>query len=116
LIAGLITAATDGILHPKESMELAEISHVTGDVHGSKSKADQLEHLPHSCCHSADIIEIDRHLYEEHGVFPPQIIDGLLTVLRKEKDSDLNERMMEFPDAEKLKESRKVMHRSIHKN
>ncbi len=45
--------------------------------------------LPDSCSASADILEKDRKVYEQKGVFDPRLIDGILGDLRKFNDRTL---------------------------
>ena len=49
----------------------------------------RLDVLPDSCAASADLLERDRAVYEEQGVFAPQLIDGIIKELRAFNDRTL---------------------------
>ena len=42
-----------------------------------------------SCAASADLLERDRSIYEQDGIFAPQLIDGILKQLRSYNDRTL---------------------------
>ena len=41
-------------------------------------KTSSLESLPASCWESAEMLDKQRGIYERHGVFPANIIDGVI--------------------------------------
>lgn len=115
LLAGITVAANCGLNNPEDSLALAEKCHVTGDVHGPNSPQD-LDELV-TCCHdSADRLKEKRELFEKGDIFPAEVIDGVAEMLYSEQDRYLNKELMKLPDAEKLKESRRIMHRDLHRN
>ncbi len=114
LMAAIATAVEWGFEHQKEALELAAASHVKVNIHDTNT--DDLAELATSCAESAEILLKSRDLYERKGIFPPQVISNQAKMLQNENDSDLNKRLMALPDDEKLKESRRVMHRDIHKH
>ena len=50
---------------------------------------NRLDVLPDSCAASADLLERDRVIYEEKGIFAPALIDGILKELRSYNDRTL---------------------------
>ena len=90
LMAGLAVACRKGMDMPN-ALEVAERTYVDVNIH-QKENADrlgQLKQLPDSCAASADCLESQRHVYEELGVFSPQLIDGMEAHLRAFDDGDL---------------------------
>jgi glutamine synthetase len=77
LLAGMAVAARRGLEDPG-SLELAERLEVTD----GRADDRDLEQLPASCAESADALEADRDLFEEHGVFPAAVLDAVLAGLR----------------------------------
>ena len=49
----------------------------------------RLDVLPDSCAASADLLERDRAIYEQDGIFAPALIDGILGQLRAFGDRTL---------------------------
>ena len=93
LMAGLAVACRKGMEMPN-ALEVAERTYVDVNIH-QKENADrlgQLKQLPDSCAASADCLESQRHVYEELGVFSPQLIDGMEAHLRSFGDADLRSR------------------------
>ncbi len=92
LFAGLTVAARHG-LEMKNALKLAEKSYVDVNIFEEKYKdrVSKLQQLPDSCWHSADCLEKQRAIFEEHGVFPHKIIDGVIRKLRSYNDVNLRE-------------------------
>ncbi len=90
LFAGLTVAARHG-LEMKNALAFAEKTYVDVNIFEEKYKArvSELQQLPVSCAHSAEYLEKQRHIYEEHDIFPPRIINGLIRYLGNFNDQDL---------------------------
>lgn len=90
LIAGMVTAARLGFEDP-DSLKKAEDMYVSVNIHSEENKAklEQLKSLPDSCVKSADALEEARDAFQQHDVFAPQLIDGIIKKLRAFNDSDL---------------------------
>ena len=73
LLAGMVVAARRGLSDP-DSLELA--------AQLSTADHDDFEQLPSSCGESADALERERASFEEHGIFPSELIDTILDQLR----------------------------------
>ncbi|HNW73543.1 MAG TPA: glutamine synthetase family protein [Bacteroidales bacterium] len=92
LCAGLTVAARHGLEMPN-ALEFAEKTYVDVNIFEEqyKSRVNQLQQLPVSCVQSATCLEKQRHLYEEHNIFPARIIDGLIRYLKGFRDENLRE-------------------------
>ena len=104
-----------GLSNPDKSLKIAKQSYVRGNIH-SNPEYDYLLELPRNCVESADELLEHRDIFEREDVFPPYVIDFIARQLQNENDKNLNERLKALPDEEKLKESRRIMHRDLHKN
>jgi glutamine synthetase len=115
LLAGLCTAAEYGLT--KEGMtELALKTRVTGNIFSNQELLDRLEPLPGSCIAAARLLQQNRGLYEEFGVFPSCVIDYVIDLLMREDDASLNNNLSKMTADERLTATRQVMHRDIHRN
>jgi glutamine synthetase len=115
LLAGLTTAAEYGLT--QEGMtELALKTRVTGNIFSNQELLDRLEPLPGSCMAAARLLQQNRGLYEEFGVFPPCVIDYVIDLLMREDDASLNSSLSKMTADERLTATRQVMHRDIHRN
>jgi glutamine synthetase len=115
LLAGIAMAAEWGVSNSVESMQLAKNSHVSVNIHNNPNIQDLAE-LATSCVESAEILLAYRNLFEREGIFPPKVIDYISEVLQNENDKNLNKRLMSLPSEEKQYESRRIMHRHLHKH
>jgi len=100
LLAGMAVAAKYG-LEMKDALDLAEKSYVNVNIFAPEHKEIQksLPQLPASCWESAEILLKDRETYQQDGVFPPIVIDGIVKQLKGYKDKDLSERLFNERDA-----------------
>lgn len=97
LLAGIAVAARHG-LESHDALETAKRLYVSGDV-GKRQKELGLPQLPGSCYEAADKLLEHRAHYEQYGVFPPALIDGLAVQLKKFNDHNLSERLFGNGDA-----------------
>ncbi len=90
LLAGLAVACRHGFEMPN-ALEVAEHTYVNVNIHKEENadKLNALEQLPDSCVASAQCLERQRKVYEEHGVFSPAMIDGIIAKLRAYDDTTL---------------------------
>lgn len=114
LLAGITLAAEWGLNHPKEALELAETNYVAVNIHSSAN--DHLSDLPTSCSESAELLLKEKELYVRDNIFTQKIIDNTASLLQNENDREMNQRLFALPDEERLIESRRIMHRAIHKH
>lgn len=104
LLAGLCVACRHGFEMPN-ALEVADKTYVDVNIHDAKnaSRLETLDELPDSCVASADCLERQRKVYEEHGVFAPAMIDGIIRELRAFDDRTLRDHVKRDPEAlEKL--------------
>jgi glutamine synthetase len=115
LLAGLTTAAEYGLTH-NGMIELAEKTHVDGNVFSDEGRMEHLEPLPASCVQCARLLDERRQMYEDFGVFPEQVIDHQIELLIKENDEHLNSDFAKLPAEERLTATRELMHKDIHRH
>ncbi|MHC4660140.1 MAG: glutamine synthetase beta-grasp domain-containing protein [Planctomycetota bacterium] len=115
LIAGLGVAARVGLTWD-ESREYAQERHVVGNVFDRPEFAEKLLALPDSCFKSAQELHKQRAEYEADGVFTKKVIDYVIGELKKEDDKDLNKRLAQLSNKDRLSEARKIMHRVMHRH
>lgn len=90
LIAGLAVACRHGF-EMDNALEIAERTYVNVNIHRKENadKLSSLAQLPDSCAASADCMERQRAVFEEHNVFSPAMIDGIIKRLRSYNDRTL---------------------------
>ncbi len=115
LLAAITLASKDG-LTSDDSLELAEGLHVVNNVFNKKYDATGLRQLPKSCAESADFLLNDRNYYEADEIFPSSVIEFISNKLYAEDDRNINERFSHLSADERLNETRKIMHKDLHKH
>ena len=115
LMAGMVTAADWGLTQ-EGALELAEQTRVEGNIFHDEALRARLARLPRSCVEAARLLEEQRELYEDFGVFPPSIIDNQARLLGREDDEHLNADLARMPADERLTATRAVMHRALHRH
>ncbi|TKG94103.1 glutamine synthetase [Puteibacter caeruleilacunae] len=108
LVAALIVACGRGIASDN-ALEVAEKLYVNGNIFTYEEKKDQLEQLPESCSESADRLAEKRAFLEENNIFPPEVIDHTIKILKNYNDEKLSERLFG-----KDEEIRKLVLQYIH--
>lgn len=90
LIAAMAVAARKGIEN-NDSLKKAEDMYVSVNIHNdeNKDKLNSLKSLPDSCYASACALENSREAFEEAGVFSPDMINGIISSLKKYNDANL---------------------------
>ena len=99
LLAGLCVACRHGF-EMSNALEVAERTYVNVNIHAAEN-ADRLAtlaQLPDSCVASAACLERQRQVFEEHGVFAPAMIDGIIAQLRAFDDVNLRKEIEGYPD------------------
>ncbi len=115
LLAGMTLAAEWGLTH-SESLEISEKLYTTGNIFQDENLVKKLPALPGSCVDSAKILRKKRNLYERDGVFPSSVINYMASLLEKENDSGMNAYLIDLPADDRLHETRKIMHKDIHRH
>ena len=88
LLAGMTVAARHGFEMP-DAVQYAKERYVSVNIFEHEDVLSRLAVLPDSCAASADLLERDRAVYEQDGIFAPQLIDGILKELRSFNDRTL---------------------------
>lgn len=90
LIAAMVTAARKGFENP-DALKRAEELYVSVNIHNdaNKDKLNSLKSLPTNCAESAKALDAARAVFEEHEIFPPQMIDGIIKKLKSYNDKNL---------------------------
>lgn len=90
LIAAMVTAARKGFENP-DALKRAEGLYVSVNIHNdaNKDKLNSLKSLPTNCAESAKALDAARAVFEEHDIFPPQMIDGIIKKLKSYNDKNL---------------------------
>ena len=98
LMAGLCVAARHGF-EMKNALQLAEDTYVNINIHKSenKEKMESLNQLPTSCWESAEALQANRAIYENHEVFPHQLIDDLIKQLKSFNDEHILQELEKNP-------------------
>lgn len=92
LIAAMVVAARTGF-EMEDALQRAEDLYVSVNIHSdeNKEKLARLKSLPDSCVASASELERQRSVFEDKGVFAPQLIDGIIDKLRRYDDANLRD-------------------------
>ena len=98
LLAGLCVACRHGF-EMKDALKVADKTYVSVNIHdkANAKKLAQLAQLPDSCEASADCLKKQRKVFEEHGVFSPEMIDGIIAQLKAFKDKTLRKNIEKKP-------------------
>jgi glutamine synthetase len=88
LLAGMAVAARHGF-EMQNAIQYAKDRYVTVNIFEHEEVLKRLATLPDSCAASADVLERDRAIYEDKGVFAPAMIDAVLKDLRAFNDRTL---------------------------
>jgi glutamine synthetase len=110
LLAGLCVACRHGF-EMENALEVADRTYVNVNIHAAENagRLATLAQLPDSCVASADCLERQRKVFEEHGVFSPAMIDGIIAQLRAFDDVTLRKNIEKYPQ-EVLKLVSKYFH------
>ena len=90
--------------------------YVTGNIFKDPELLKSLPSLPTSCVQSSKILLEKRELYERDEIFPPFMIDYIAKLLQKENDENMNDYLADLPSDDRLHETRKIMHRNLHRH
>ncbi|CDB11480.1 uncharacterized protein BN744_02684 [Bacteroides sp. CAG:633] len=90
LLAGLAVACRHGF-EMSDALDVAEKTYVNVNIHQQENagRLKTLAQLPDSCAASADCLERQRAVFEQHSVFSPAMIDGIISKLRSYDDRTL---------------------------
>ncbi len=110
LLAGLVIGAKLG-LHDAGYLEMAKKLYVDGNIFDEENaeKLKKLDQLPSSCWESAESLKSLRAYFENDNIFPPSVINHVISTLKSYKDKDLSEELFG-----KDEEIRKLVQKYIH--
>ena len=97
LLAGMTVAARHGF-EMENAVQYAKDRYVSVNIFEHEEVLKRLDVLPDSCAASADLLERDRAIYEEKGIFAPALIDGILKELRSYNDRTLRAEIGNDPE------------------
>ena len=94
LFAGLVIATEHG-LEMDSALKKAEELYVDYNIFHSKNKTGKknLESLPASCWESAECLLSQREYFEKDGIFPPGVIENVVSKLKAFDDKGLSEKL-----------------------
>ncbi len=115
LLSGITMAAEWGMTRD-ESLDIARRLYVTGNIFRDQELLRALPALPHSCGASARLLLEKRAMYERDSIMPPSVINYVSALLMKENDDNMNERLADLPADDRLHETRKIMHKDLHRH
>jgi glutamine synthetase len=115
LLAGISMAAEWGLTHT-ESLEIAQKLYTKGNIFKDEALFKKLPALPGSCVESAKFLIKKRELYERSDIFPGSVIEYMADLLKKENDQNMNAYLIDLPADDRLHETRKIMHKDIHRH
>jgi glutamine synthetase len=94
LFAGLVVATEHG-LEMGNALEKAEELYVDYNIFQSQNKTGKknLESLPASCWESAECLLSQRQYFEKDGIFPPGVIENVVSKLKAFEDKGLSEKL-----------------------
>jgi glutamine synthetase len=115
LLAGIVMAAEWGC-RDRQSLDIAKRLYVAGNIFQNTKLLGSLEALPRSCVESSRILLAKRNLYERETIFPASVIEYVAELLRAENDEEMNVRLADMPADDRLHETRKIMHKDLHRH
>lgn len=115
LLAGITMAAEWGLTNP-ESLKIANEYYVSGNIFQDEKLLNKLPALPRSCVESARILLKKRNLYERESIFPSSIIEYVVKLLQTENDENMNQHLADLPTEDRLHETRRIMHKDLHRH
>lgn len=115
LLAGITMAAEWGLTNP-DSLNTAERLFVTGNISHNNKLLSKLPSLPRSCVESSRVLLQKKYLYERKNIFPVSIIEYVSELLLAENDENMNQYLADIPSDDRLHETRKIMHKNLHRH
>ena len=115
LLAGIVLAVEWGMTNDR-SLEMAESLRADGRQATDDKFLESSPVLPASCADSARILSKRRDLYEREGVFPPAMVDYVIRQLQEEDDGQLNKKLADLHQNDRLREMRRIMHKDLHRH
>ena len=115
LLLAAVTLCVEEGLSSTESEALARQLEVSDGSTDTPEAGRPLDQLPACAVAAAGSLGEHREFFEERGV-SPRLIDLVIGKLEGESDEGLNARLKALPAGERLKASRRLMHKDVHKH
>lgn len=112
LLLAVTGAVENGLVTPS-CRDLARRLEITSST--SAADLEEMNLLPGSAVAAAQSLQQERAIFENSGI-PPQLLDYIIERLKSEADGELARRLRALPAAERLEESRRLMHKDLHKH
>jgi len=98
------------------SLKLAEQLYASEEIVRDRKEIEYFQSLPTSCVESSRVLEKRRDLFQRENVFPESIIEYIIKLLQAENDEQLNQRLAEMAENDRLKEIRKILQKDLHRH
>ena len=95
---------------------MAEKSYVMGNIFKDQELLRTLTPLPKSCVESSHVILQKRALYKRENIFSASVIEYVSKLLKAENDQEINQELADLPADDRLHETRKIMHKGLHRH
>jgi glutamine synthetase len=115
LLAGITMAVQWGLAND-DSLDVARRLYASGNIFQDDKMLGSLPSLPKSCVESSRLLLNRRNYYERDGVFPASIIDYVAGLLAAENDEHMNRALVDLPADDRLHETRRIMHKDLHRH
>jgi glutamine synthetase len=115
MMLAAITICVEEGLGSAAALKLAQDLHVEGNIFAKPEVLERLASLPAHAVEAAKCLRAERSFFEAHG-FAPALIDIVLDKLEDEDDDQLSEKLRDLPAADRLRQSRILMHKDVHKH
>jgi glutamine synthetase len=113
LLAALTLCVEDGLFHPA-ALETARRLEISGARSATPEANRHFEELPPTAVAAAEALRETRSFFEQGG-FPERLIDHVLEKLDAEGDEGLSAKLRSLPAVDRLMQSRRLMHKDLHK-
>jgi glutamine synthetase len=115
LMLAAITICVEDGLSSEDALKLARELRVEGNIFAKPDVLETLKSLPAHAVEAAKCLRAERTYFEQRG-FAPELIDIVLDKLEDEDDDQLSEKLRDLPAADRLRQSRILMHKDVHKH
>lgn len=115
LLAGMTMAAEWAFLDDR-SLKLAEQLYASEEIVRDRKEIEYFQSLPTSCVESSRILEKRRDLFQRENIFPESIIEYIIKLLQAENDEQINQRLAEMAENDRLREIRKILQKDLHRH
>jgi glutamine synthetase len=112
LLAGMALAAEHGLTSDEAQKTAAKLYVAENE----RPTTQGLPQLPHSCVESSRLLLERRGDFEREGVFPPTVLNYICELLDAEDDEHLASALAGMKEEDRIAQTRRIMHRSLHRH